>query len=185
MAVDTWKRWTLCATTIARAFLAVNLLLSAFSTVSQFTFRAELAFSLELVLGAAIAVGWLMRYAAALVLLGTLAASFLVPQFHIASLPANAWTTTFVLIASGILVSLCRNTDNVDSAPISEDNKLSNDDSRSFARGHWDEDVEVTIRLEDGYVRNLRGRRCIVTIHDRGGGVQKAGQEAWYARDGR
>ena len=72
MAVDTWKRWTLCATTIARAFLAVNLLLSAFSTVSQFTFRAELAFSLELVLGAAIAVGWLMRYAAALVLLARL-----------------------------------------------------------------------------------------------------------------
>ncbi|MGD0466894.1 MAG: hypothetical protein ABSA54_00825 [Terriglobales bacterium] len=185
MAVDTWKRRTLCAATIARAFLAVNLLLSAFDSVFQFTFRAQLAFSLELLLGAAIAVGWLMRYAAALVLLGTLAASFLVPQFHIASLPANAWTTTFVLIASGILVCFGRNTDNVDASPINEDNKLSNADSRSFAREPWDEDVEVTIRLEDGYVRSLRRRRCIVTIHDRGDGVRKAGQEAWYARDDR
>jgi hypothetical protein len=185
MAGDTWKRWTLCAATIARAFLAVNLLLSAFTTIFQFAFRAQLAFSLELLLGAAIAVGWLMRYAAALVLLGTLTASFLVPQFHIVSLPANEWTTTFVLIASGILMCFGRNTDNVDASLINEDNKLSDDDSRSFARDPWDEDVEVTIRLEDGYATSLRGRRCIVTIDDRGCGVQKTGHEAWYARDGR
>jgi hypothetical protein len=185
MAIDTWRRWNLCTATVARVLLAAILLLSASATVFQFTLRAELAFSLELLLGAAIAVGWLIRYAAALVLLGTLAASFLVPQFHIAYLPANAWTITFVLIASGILVCFGRNTDNVEASPINEDNKLSNAHSRSFARDPWDEDVEVTIRLEDAYVRSLRGRRCIVTIHDRGGGVQKTGQEAWYARGGR
>jgi hypothetical protein len=62
MAVDTWRRWNLCAATVARLFLAAVLLLSASTTVFQFTLRAELAFSLELLLGAAIAIGWLMRY---------------------------------------------------------------------------------------------------------------------------
>lgn len=184
MAVDTWRRWNLCAT-VARLFLAAVLLLSASTTVFQFTLRAELAFSLELLLGAAIAIGWLMRYAAALVLFGTLAASLLVPQFHIAYLPASASATALVLIASGILVCFGRNSDNEDASPISEDNKLSNDDACLFARDPWDEDVEVTIRLEDGYVSSLRGRWCIVTIHDRGGGVRKTAHEAWYARDGR
>ena len=102
MAVDTWKRWNLCAATVARVFLAAILLLSASTTVFQFTLRAELTFSLELLLGVAIAAGWLVQYAAALVLFGTLAASFLVPQFHIADLPASASATAFVLIASGL-----------------------------------------------------------------------------------
>ena len=83
-----------------------NLLLSASSQFFQLTVQGELAFLLELLLGAAIAAGWLMPYAAALVLLGILAASSSAPHFHLASLPPNAWTTVFVLVASGILVSL-------------------------------------------------------------------------------
>ena len=43
--------------------------------------------------------------------------------------------------------------------------------------------VQTTIRLEDGCLRSLRRHRCIVTIHDRGEGVRKTGQESWYARD--
>jgi len=71
----------------------------------------------------------------------------------------------------------------VDASPINEDNKLSNDDACARARDPWDENVEVTIRLEKGYVRRLFGHRCIVTIHDRGGGARKAGQTPGYARD--
>lgn len=42
--------------------------------VSELAFHAELVFSLELLLGAAIAAGWLMRYASTLVVVGTIAA---------------------------------------------------------------------------------------------------------------
>jgi hypothetical protein len=184
MAVDIWQGWNLCAATIARIFLASILLLSAFTMVFESGFRAELAFSLELLLGAAIATGWLMRYASALVLLGTLAASFLLPHFRIASLPDDPWSTAFVVLASGILTFCGQNTENVDPAPVKENNSLCNEDPRSLHCDPRDKDVKVTIRLEDGSVCIPCRHRCIVTIHDRKGGVRKIGQEAWYARDG-
>jgi len=183
ISVDARRNWILCATTVARVFLAAILLLSAFTTIFQLTVQGELAFSFELLLGAAIAAGWLVRYAAALVLLGIAAASVLVPHFHIAFLPPNGWATTAVPVAAGILMCFGRNSGNCDVTRIDEDHRLSNDAPRSRARGHGEEEVEITIRLEDGYLRSLRRHRCIVTIHDRGEGVRKTGQEAWYARD--
>ena len=183
MPVDTRRNWTLCATTVARVFLAAILLLSASTTIFQLTVQGELAFSFELLLGAAIAAGWLVQYAAALALLGIPAATFLVPHFHLASLPPNVWATTAVLVASGILASCGRNSGNVDSASINEGSNLSTEDPGARAHGPWDKNVEVTIRLEKGYLRRLCRHRCIVMIHDRGRGAWKAGQEAGYARD--
>jgi hypothetical protein len=183
ISVDARRNWTLCATTVARVFLAAILLLSASTTIFQLTVQGELAFSFELLLGAAIAAGWLVQYAAALVLLGMPAASFLVPHFHLASLPPNVWATTAVLVASGILMCFGRNSGNCDAARIDEHYRLSNDDACRRARDNGKEEVEITIRLEDGYLRSPRRHRCIVTIHDRGEGVRKTGQEAWYARD--
>ena len=183
MAAETWRRWNLCAGTVARVFLAAILLLSAYTSFFQHTVQGEFAFSLELLLGAAIAAGWLVQYAATLVLLGILAASFLAPHFHLACLPPNVWATIAVLIASGIIASCGGNSGNVDAAPINEGGDLSNDDARARARDPWDENVEVTIRLENGYFRRLCRHRCIVTIQDRGGGARKTGQEAGHARD--
>ena len=128
MPVDTRRNWTLCATTIARVFLAAILLLSASTTFCQHTVQGELAFVLELLLGAAIAAGWLVQYAATLVLLCILAASFLAPHFHLASLPPSVWATIPVLIASGILASCGWNFGNFDSASINEGSNLSTDD---------------------------------------------------------
>lgn len=105
-----------------------------------------------------------------------------VPNFHLASLPPNVWVTTAVLVASGILMCFGRSSGNYDTARIHENYRLS-DDARTGTRDHGEEDVEVTIRLEDGDLRSLRRHRCIVTIHDRGEGVRKTGREAWYARD--
>ena len=184
MYVGTLRGWNVRAIVIARTFLATTLLLSASVGVSHLTFYAALALMFELLLGAAIAAGWLMRYAAALVLLGTIAAR-VGPHFHFALLPAHPGTTAAVLIASGILVCFGQNTDKVDAALIDETNKSSSEHSCAVLYGPWYEDVAVTIRLEDGHLRSLWKHRCIVTIHNRAGGVQNTGQEVWYARDDR
>jgi hypothetical protein len=116
--VDTFRSWDARTIVIARAFLATTLLLRTSDGVSRVTFFADLVFLFELLLGAAIAVGWLMRYAAAMVLLGTIAAAAavaLAPHSHLVLFPANPGTTAAVLITSGILVCFGQNTDKVDS----------------------------------------------------------------------
>ncbi len=177
MAVDKWSIWNACATTTARLFLATTLLLGAFASVLQLTFYTELLLSLELILGAALAVGWLIRYAAALVLLATVE-SMLMPHFHLALLAPNMGTTGALLIASGILVCFGQNPSSIDTAPIDENNKSSNEHSCALSHDPWYEDFEVTVRLENCLIRSLRRHRCIVTIRDRVDGVQKTGQEA-------
>ncbi len=151
--------------------------------ISQLTFGAELVFSLDLLLGAAIAAGCLIRYAAALVLFGTALASVLAAHFHLAFLPSNKGTTVAVLISSGLLVFASQNVDNIGTALIKETNKSSNEKSGTLVHDIQDHEVEVTIRLEKGLARFLRRHRCIVTIHDRMGGSRTTGQETWYARD--
>jgi hypothetical protein len=168
---------------IARAFLATSLLLESSVRVSHPTPRADLLFSLELLLGAAIAAGWLIRYAAALVLLDTVAAGVLAPYSHFALLPLNnKGTTVAVLIASGLLVCFGQYVDNIGTTLINETNKSTNEHSGTLLHDSRDHDGEVTIRLEQGLTRTLRRHRCIVTIHDRMGS-RKTSQEAWYARD--
>lgn len=183
MYVGTFRIWNVRASLIARTFLATTLLLRASVEVSHLTFYAALAFGFELLLGAAIAAGWLLRYAAALVLLGAIAMHVLIPHFHLALLPPNRGTTIAVLIASGVLACFGWNTDKVDAAFIDEANKSSSEHSCGLPHGPREEDVEVTIRLEDGHLRSLWKHRCIVTIHSRAGEVQNSGQEVWYARD--
>ena len=168
---------------IARAFLATTLLLGSCVRVSHLTSRADLLFSLELLLGAAIAAGWLIRYAAALVLLDTVAATVLAPYSHLALLPLNKGTTVAVLIASGLLVCFGQYVDNIGTTLINETNKSTNEHSSTLLHDAQDHDGEVTIRLEQGLTRILRRHRCIVLIHDRMGGSRKTSQEAWYARD--
>jgi hypothetical protein len=184
MAVDKWRSWNACAIITVRLFLATTLLLGAFVSVLQPTFYTELLFSLELILGAAIAVGWLIRYAAALVLLATVV-DVLTPYFHLALLAPNTGTTVAVLIASGILVCFGQNPSNIDAASIDENNKSSNKHSCAHPHDPWYEHFEVTIRLENCLIRSLRRHRCIVTIRDRVGGVQKTGQEEYVPEDDR
>ena len=183
MAIATFRNWNGWAITIARAFLASTLLLSASVGLSHLTFHAAFVFGFELLLGAAIAAGWLMRYAAILVLLGTSAARVLAPHFHLALVAANTGTTVAVLIASGILVCFSQSTGKADAAPISDNDKSFSHHSCGTPRELWDEDIEVAIRLEHGHLRSHWKHRCIVTIQRRAGGVLNAANECWYARD--
>ena len=123
MAIATFRNWNGWAITIARAFLASTLLLSASFGLSHLTFHAAFVFGFELLLGAAIAAGWLHADAAILVLLGTSAARVLAPHFHLALIPANTGTTVAVLIASGILVCFGQSTSKADAEPINDNDK--------------------------------------------------------------
>jgi hypothetical protein len=183
MAVGTFGSWQVRAIIIARTLLSTTLLLSAFVGVSHPTINAEIVFLCELFLGAAIAGGWRMRYVAALVFLGTIAARVLVPDLQFFPLPAGRGTIGAVLIASGILVSLGDSATEVSGALITENNNSACKHSYALLDGPWKEYLEVTIRLEDGHLPIRRNSRCIVTINERAGGVLNKDQECWYARD--
>ena len=124
-----------------------------------------------------------MRYAAALVLLGAVAERVLVLHFHLPFLQPSPRTTVAVLIASVMLACFGWNTDKVDAALIDETNQSFSEHARAAVPPPCYEEGEVTIRLEDGQLGSLWKHRCVVTIHDRAGGVQNTGQEAWYARE--
>jgi uncharacterized membrane protein YphA (DoxX/SURF4 family) len=185
MAVGTFGSWKVRAIIIARTLLATALLLSAFVGASHPSFNADIVFLSELSLGAVIAAGWRTRYAAVLVFLRTIAARVLAPDLQLVPLLADRATTTAVLIASGILVCFGHSTTQVGGALIDENNNSACEHSHTLLRRPWEEDLKVTIRLEDGHLRSPGKSRCIVTIHDRAGGVHNAGQEVWYAKDDR
>ena len=183
MAVGTFGGWQVRTIVVARALLATTLLLSAFIGASHPTIEAEIVFLCELFLGAAIAAGWRMRYVAALVFLGTIAARVLAPDLQLFPLPAGTGTVGAVLIASGILLCFGDSITQVSGALISENNNSACKHSYALLDGAWKEYLEVTIRLEDGHLPIRRKPRCIVTINDRAGGVLNTDQECWYARD--
>jgi len=183
MAIGTFGSWQERTIIIARILLATTLLLSAFVGASHPTVNAEIVFLCELFLGAAIAAGWRMRYVAALVFLGTIATRVLAPDLQLVPLPADTGTTSALLIASGILVCFGDSTAEVSGALINENNNSACEHSRALLGGPWEEDLKVTIRLEDGHLPRRWKSRCIVTIRDRAGGVLNTDQECWYARN--
>jgi hypothetical protein len=156
--------------TIARVFLAVILLRGAFACLFGFTFRNGAAFLIQLILGTAIAAGWLVRYAAALVLVGVFAMS----TFHLASIP-DLWSATMLMVASGFLVYRGDKVGDIDGESIDKNDKLS-EDRRPIQPGELlEENIDVTIRLEARFLRYLNGPRCIVTIHSPAGCARPAG----------
>lgn len=179
MAVGRFGSWQIRTVIIARTLLAITLLLSAFVGASHPTVNAEIVFLCELFLGAAIAARWRMRYVAALVFLGTIAARFLAPDLQLVPLPADTGTTSAILIASGILVCFGDSSTEVSGAL----NNTACEHSHAFLGRAWEEDCKVTIRLEDGHLPRRWKSRFIVTIHDRAGGVLNTDQECWYARN--
>jgi len=183
MAVGTFPSWQGRTIIIARTLLATTLLLSAFVGASHPTVNAEIVFLCELFLGAAIAPGWRMRYVAALVFLGTIAARVLAPDLQLVPLRAGIGTTSALLMASGILVCISDTTPEVSGALINENNNSACEHSSALLGGPWEEDLKITIRLEDGHLSSGWKSRCIVTIRDRAGRILNIDQECWCARN--
>lgn len=185
MVLDAPKSWTLRAALIARIFLASTLLLNACTLIFEPGPWTKLISVVEVLLGMAIAEGWHLRYAAGLVLLGTLSTSLLPIFLRRAMAGSHVLASIALVIPSAVLLFFGRNDGIGNSFLIRENRRLPCLDSRAVSDIFRDADLEVTVRLETGLLRNLHRQRCIVTFHDLSSGAHKRGKEAWYARDDR
>jgi hypothetical protein len=185
MVLDAPKSWTLRAALIARIFLASTLLLNACTLIFEPGPWTKLISVVELLLGMAIAEGWHLRYAAGLVLVGTLSTSLLPIFLRRAMAGSHVLASIALVIPSGILLCFGRHGGLGSSSVIRENRRSSSLDSSAVSAIFRDADVEVTVRLETGLLRNLHRQRCIVTFHDLSSGAHQRGKEAWYARDDR
>jgi hypothetical protein len=104
---------------VARLFLASTLLLNASALVFQTGFGTKLIFLTELSLGVVIAIGWETRYAAGLVLLGTVAASLSFIPLRIVSAGSQSIPLALVT-ASALLICFGRNNAFRDSISIEQ-----------------------------------------------------------------
>ena len=185
MVLDARRSWTLQAALIARIFLASTLLLNACTLIFRPGLCTKLISVVELLLGMAIAEGWHLRYAAALVLLGTLSTSLLPLFLRGASTGSHVPVSIALIIPSAVLLGFGRNDGIGSSSLIRENRGLPCLDSSTVSDIFRDADVEVTVRLETGLLHALHKQRCIVTFRDLSSGAHKTGKEAWYARDDR
>ena len=185
MVPDAPKNWTLRAALIARIFLASTLLLNACTLIFEPGPWTKLISVAELLLGMAMAEGWHLRSVAGLVLAGTLFTS-LAPIFLPGAMAGNhAIASIALIIPSSVLLCFGRSDAPGSNLVIRENRESSSLDSSAASAIFRDADVEVTVRLETGWLGGLHKQRCVVTFHDLSSGAHKTGKEAWYARDDR
>lgn len=185
MVLDAPKSWTLRAALIARIFLASTLLLNACTLIFEPGLSRKLISVVALLLGMAIAEGWRLRYAAGLVLVGTLSTSLLPIFLRRATAGSHVLISIALVIPSAVLLCFGRQVGLGSRVVIRENRRSSSLDSRAVSDIFRDVDVGVTVRLETGLLRRLHKQRCIVTVHDLSSGAHKTGKEARYARDDR
>ncbi len=185
MVLDAPRSWALRAALIARIFLASTLLLNACTLIFEPGLSRKLISVVELLLSMAIAEGWHLRYAAGLALVGALSTSLLPIFLHRAMAGSHVLASIALVIPSGAVLCFGRHDSLGSSLVIRENRSSSSLDSSAVSAIFRDADVEVTVRLETGLLRNLHRQRCIVTFRDLSSGVHKTGKEAWYARDDR
>lgn len=175
------KGWVLEVAMIARIVLASTLLLSACTLIFEHGSRMKLVSFVELFLGAVIGIGWKTRYAAGLVLLGTLATSLWV--IPLSTLLAGSQLAVQALILSSFfLTCFGRNNAFKDRFSITEKGRLPNSDPGVISNILNNPEAEVSVRLEPRFPRSLHKQTCTVTLHDRSDGVRKTGKEVWHAK---
>ncbi len=164
------KGWALEVAMIARIVLASTLLLNACTLIFERGFRMKLVSLVELFLGAIIAVGWQTRYAAGLVLLGTLAASlWLTPLYAV--LAESQPAVQALILPSFFLICFGRNNAFKDKLSIAEKGRLPNSGPNVISPFRHP-DAEVSIFLEPRFSHRLHSQTC----------TGKMGKEVWYAK---
>lgn len=85
--------------------------------------------------------------------------------------------------AAGLVLCFGRKGHNLGATAIDEHSNHPNEEQASRIEDIAEPNAEVTIRLEDSFLRSLHRHRCVVTIHKPLGTAQSAGREVWYAKD--
>lgn len=93
-------------------------------------------------------------------------------------------TAAVALGAIGVLRCFGLSDRDFGAARINEKYNPAND-QRRVQEDTSERNVEVTVRLENGFFRTLRKHRCIVTIQRSSDGSNDIGREVWYARGGK
>lgn len=164
------KGWVLEVAMIARIVLASTLLLNACTLIFERGSRMKLVSLVELFLGAIIAVGWETRYAAGLVLLGTLAASlWLTPLYAV--LAESQPAVQALILSSFLLICFGRNNAFKDKLSITEKGRLPNSAPNVISLFRQP-DAEISVFLEPRSSHRLDNQTC----------TGKTGKEDWYAK---
>lgn len=91
--------------------------------------------------------------------------------------------TAAALGTFGLLLCLGRKGRNLSATVIDEHSNHPNQEQASRIEDVSEPNADVTIRLEDDFLRSLHRHRCVVTIHKPLGTAQSAAREVWYAKD--
>lgn len=94
-------------------------------------------------------------------------------------------TTTIVMSTIGVLRCFGQNPFSLGTDGLDKEDDSPDDQRQMRREGASERELEVTIRLEDGFLRTLHRHRCIVTTRELSGDAQNRGREVWYARDER
>jgi hypothetical protein len=75
------------------------------------------------------------------------------------------WPVAMLIVANGFPVCFGNHGGDVDGESIDKSDKLSRDDQPMKTSMFFEGNIDVTIRLDEGFLRYLCGPRRIVTIH--------------------
>lgn len=92
-------------------------------------------------------------------------------------------TTAAAFGTAGLVFCFGRKDHSLGATAIDECSNYPNEEQASRIEEIAEPNSEVTIRLEDSFLRSLHRHRCVVTIHKPLGTAQSAGREVWYAKD--
>lgn len=173
------ESWFLNAAILSRVYLAIHLLLDALAGPWKFNCASGMIAITEVLLGASIASGTMVPFAAGLVFFGALISKIPAYHLHFSRVVPDPWEMTVVLATSAILMCSAWITKFAERLSVPHQFELLGRHERSKAEVDlFDENVAITIRIDDRGFDIFRRPRCTVTIRFPKNGVCSAERRA-------
>ena len=159
------ESWFLNAAIISRMPLAIHLFRNAFAMPWKINCAGGIFSFAQSVLGTSIASGKMAPFAASLVFLGTLVSKISAHHLHFWRFVLDSWEMIVVLATPAILMRsiwIAKLAERLRGTHLIE---LFSKNERSKAEVNlFDEDVEITLRIDGGAFDVLHKSRCIATV---------------------
>lgn len=159
------ESWFLNAAIISRVYLAIHLFQNAFAGPWKIHCAGGIVALAESLLGTSIASGKLVPFAAGLVFLDTLVSKISAYHLHFPRFVPDPWAMIVVFATPAILMCstwIAKLTERLRSTHLFE---LFSKNEGATEVKLLDENVEITIRIDDRGFDILRKCRCVVTVH--------------------